>query len=468
MAVRFSDDQVLKATGGRRVRPGARASFDSVCTDTRALRPGCLFVALKGERFDAHEFLFQAGEGGAAGVLVQAGATYKMPSPEIAVYEVPDTLVALGALAKAHRARFKIPLGAITGSNGKTTTKELTGAILETRGASLRTQGNLNNEVGVPLTLFELTPRHVAGVIEMGMNHPGEIGRLVAIAQPAAALITVVQPAHLEGLGSIDGVAKAKGEIFEGLAPGATAVVNVDDPRIVAQAARCQPGVKQLTWGRAEGAEVRLTRVEPHGRDGLAITVHHAGKDWPIALNLIGDHNAHNATGAFALALALGYSPNECVRGLEAAQAHARRLQLLDAPGGVTVIDDCYNANPASMSAALDALKGIAVEGRAVAVLGDMLELGAGEAKEHETIGVKASDIAALIAFFGPRSKAGWAQAAKKLGANARHFEDVGELNAWLKSQLGKGDWVLVKGSRGMKLERVVDALTGRQSGGGH
>src|SRR5512140_2441262 len=228
MAVRFSDDQIVKATGAHRVRIGSRASYDSVCTDTRSLKPGALFVALKGERFDAHDFLFQAGESGAAGVVVQSGHPYKMPSPEVGVYEVPDTLVALGALARAHRMRFKCPIGAVTGSNGKTTTKELLGSILETRGSALKTKGNLNNEVGVPLTLFELTPGHVAAAVEMGMNHPGEIARLVAIARPGAAIITIVQPAHLEHLGSIDGVAQAKGEIFEGLEPGATAVVNLD------------------------------------------------------------------------------------------------------------------------------------------------------------------------------------------------------------------------------------------------
>jgi UDP-N-acetylmuramoyl-tripeptide--D-alanyl-D-alanine ligase len=193
------------------------------------------------------------------------------------------------------------------------------------------------------------------------------------------------------------------------------------------------------------------------------------GKQWPIALNLIGDHNALNATGAFAMAIALGFVPNECVRGLEAAQAHARRLQVKDAPGGVTVIDDCYNANPSSMGVALDALSGLAVESRAIAVLGDMLELGAGEAGEHSVIGVKASDQVGLIAFFGERMKVAHAQAVKKLKGNARHFMEIEPLVEWLKSQLRPGDVVLVKGSRGMKLERVVEALTGAASaGGGH
>ena len=227
--------------------------------------------------------------------------------------------------------------------------------------------------------------------------------------------------------------------------------------------------VKQLTFGRAAIADVRLEHVELQGRDGLAITLVHDGKQWPVALHLIGDHNATNAAGAFAMGIALGFTPNECVRGLEAAQAHARRLEVKDAPGGVTVIDDCYNANPASMGVALDALSGLAVESRAIAVLGDMLELGADEAAQHSLIGVKASDQVALIAFFGERMKVAHTQAAKKLKKNARHFLEIEPLVAWLKGELRPGDVVLVKGSRGMKLERVVEALTGTADArGGH
>ena len=466
MAIRLSDQQVVQATGGTRTRIGPRASYDAICTDSRQIVPGCLFVALEGEKFDAHEFLQQAVEAGAAGVVVKQGKRLKLIDPNCAIYEVPDTLRALGAIARFHRLRFKAPVAAVTGSNGKTTTKELVAAILSTRGPVLKTQGNLNNEVGVPLTLFGLEPRHVAAVVEMGMNHPGEIERLTDIARPDAGLITVVQPAHLEGCGSIEGVASAKGELFRGLGANATAVVNLDDFRVAGQAKGLSARV--LTFGRAADAQVRLTQVEPHGRDGLAIRIGYEGREYPVALRLVGDHNALNATGAFALALALGYSPEECARGLESAQAHARRLQIVDAPGGVTVVDDCYNANPASMTAALGTLQQLAADGRAVAVLGDMLELGAGEGEEHRRMGVTASDLAALVAFFGPRMKAAHAEAVKKLGPAAAHFEDVGELLAWLTPRLAPHDVVLVKASRGMKLERVVEALTGQAAKGGH
>lgn len=465
MAVRFSDDQVEQATGATRTRQGPRSSYPAVCTDTRQLVPGCLFVALAGERYDAHRFLAEAVKNGAAALVVEAGRAALVP-PGCAVFEVQSTLSALGGLARFHRERFQIPVGAVTGSNGKTTTKELVAAILETRGPALRTSGNLNNEVGVPLTLFGLEPRHVAAVIEMGMNHKGEIARLAQIARPDAGLITVVQAAHLEGLGSIEGVALAKGELFFNLKPGGTAVVNADDPRIAAQAKAS--GANALTFGRGEAAQVRLVAIEPSGKTGLSITVREGGRDWPIALRLIGEHNAMNATGAFALGLALGYRPEECVRGLEAAQGHARRLQVYEAPGGVTVVDDCYNANPASMAAALDVLGALAAEGRAVAVLGDMLELGSGEAQEHQALGRRASDSAALVAFFGPRSQGAFEVAAKKLGGAAAHFLDLGELTRWLAPQLKPGDVVLVKGSRGMRLERAVDALVGHGTGEGH
>lgn len=466
MAVRFSDSQVCDATGAKKTRSGGRASFDAVCTDSRQLVKGCLFVALEGETFDAHDFLAQAVDGGAAGVVVKAGRAGALAGKDVTIFEVQDTLHALGRLGRAHRDRFSFPIGAVTGSNGKTTTKELIASILQTRGPALKTLGNLNNEVGVPLTLFGLEPRHVAAIVEMGMNHAGEIARLADIARPDAGLITVVQPAHLEGVGSIEGVANAKGELFEGLGPRATAVVNLDDHRVAAQARRAK-GPK-LTWGRDPAADVRLVSVTAQGRDGLGLSISARGQTVPVALRLVGDHNAMNATGAFAMGLALGYSIDECVRGLESAQAHARRLQIVDAPNHVTVVDDCYNANPASMAAALETLVTLASAGRPVAVLGDMLELGSDEAHAHAQMGVTASDRARLIAFFGPRMKAAWEQATKKLGQAARHFDDVAALNAWLASELRAGDVVLVKGSRGMKLERVVDALTGRQPAGGH
>ncbi|QSQ24042.1 UDP-N-acetylmuramoyl-tripeptide--D-alanyl-D-alanine ligase [Pyxidicoccus parkwayensis] len=465
MSARFNDDEVVQATGATRRGGPAPAAFSAVCTDTRALTPGCLFVALVGERFDAHAFVDQAAKGGAAAAVVAQGRTLPALPEGFPLYVVDDTLMALGALGRHHRQRFKIPLCAVGGSNGKTTTKEMVGAILATRGPALKTEGNLNNEVGVPLTLFRLEPQHVAAVIEVGMNRPGEIERLTRVVRPDAGVITVVQPEHLEGLGSIEGVAEAEGEMFRELGPASTVVVNIDDPLIPKQAARSN--AKKLTFGRAEGADVRLTGVETRGREGMVATVRYSGRDWPVRLHFIGPHNAQNATAAFALALALGYSPEECVRGLEAARPYARRLNVVDGKGGVTVIDDCYNANPASMDAALETLGTLVpAGGRPVVVLGDMLELGPGELEEHERLGKRVPGHAKLAAFFGPRSVKGWEAAS--MGNSAAHFTEVEPLVAWLSPQLRAGDVVLVKASRGMRLERVVAALTGAPTPGGH
>lgn len=465
MAVQLSDEQVIQAAGGRKLRAGRREGYQAVCTDTRQLSPGCLFVALQGERFDGHDFLSQAAERGAGGAVVQQGRALPELPVGFALFEVEHTLLALGALASFHRARFQIPLGAVTGSNGKTTTKEMVGAILQTRGPALKTQGNLNNEVGVPLTLFQLSDSQVAAVIEMGMSNPGEIARLTAIARPTAGLITSVQSAHLHGLGSLEGVAEAKGELFRGLGGGATAVVNLDDPLVRAQGEKSQ--ARRLGFGRSPQAEVRLSRVESRGREGLRVTIASGGAEREVRLSFLGEHNALNATGAFAMGLALGCSPEECVQGLEAARPQQRRLRLIDSQAGYSVLDDCYNANPASMRAALHTLVSLGKGGRKVAVLGDMLELGPGEQEEHFQLGQEAARAASLVAFYGPLSAHGH-RAASALGEAAAHFTQLEELVSWLAPKLLPHDVVLVKGSRGMRLERVVEALTGRPAGEAH
>jgi UDP-N-acetylmuramoyl-tripeptide--D-alanyl-D-alanine ligase len=473
MAVRFTEDEVLDFASAKRQQATSAREFEGICTDSRALSRGCLFVALEGERFDGHVFVAQAAQGGAAGAVVREGKSLGGALPAgFGVYVVADTLKALGGLARGHRRRFRIPVGAVGGSNGKTTTKEMVGAILSTRGPALKTEGNFNNEVGVPLTLFRLELSHVAAVVEMGMNHPGEMARLTAIAEPDAGLITVVQPEHLEGLGSLEGVAAAEGELFRGLSPTATAVVNLDDPLIVGESKKT-PG-RVLTFGRTAGADVRLVRAESRGLEGLTLTLSHADRSHVVRLAFLGEHNAQNAAAAFALGLALGYSPEECVRGLEAARPYQRRLNVIPAKGGVTVVDDCYNANPASMEAALKTVQGLAKErgGRAVAVLGDMLELGAGELSEHAALGALATGHAGVLAFFGPRSQQGFqaaqAQAAKGQGAQVAHFLEIEPLVSWLSPLLRAGDVVLVKGSRGMRLERAVESLTGAKGPDGH
>jgi UDP-N-acetylmuramoyl-tripeptide--D-alanyl-D-alanine ligase len=329
----------------------------------------------------------------------------------------------------------------------------------------LKTEGNLNNEIGVPLTLLRLSPQHRSAVIEMGMNHPGELARLTALVDPDAALLTVIQEEHLEGLNSIEGVAEAEGELFRGLRADAVAVVNQDDPHIVAQAARSK--AKKLTFGTGKDVDVRRKSTRSLGKEGLEVVVTEDGADYTVRLALVGEHNAHNATGAFALGRALGIPPSTCVKGLEAARPHSRRLNIVDLPTGVTLLDDCYNANPGSMSAALSVVHDVARGRRPVAVLGDMLELGSSEEAAHRALGQQAARFLKSAAFFGPRSHAAY-EAARAEGLNAVHFTELSPLLSWLQTELKPQDVLLVKGSRGMRLERVVEALTGATPSEGH
>ena len=455
---RFTADELARATGGRWIgTPPAEVA--GVSTDTRTVAAGALFVALKGERFDAHDFLASAAAKGAAAALVaEARAGEPSPLPRLAV---PDTLAALGAVARLHRRRFQIPFVAITGSNGKTTTREMIAAILATRGPVLKTEGNLNNEVGVPLTLFGLDETHQAAVIEMGMNHPGEIARLAAIALPQVGVVTLAAPAHLEGLGTVDAVADAKAELYQGLPEGGIAIANADDARMLKRAQAS--GRRMITFSATKGrrGDVVVLEIVSQGDDGLRFVLGVGNREVPIHIpGLVGAHNAANAAAAAAAAIALGCTDREIARGLAAVRPVGRRLRLETLPSGVRLVDDCYNANPASMSAALRTLTALAASGgRAVAVLGDMLELGALEVEAHRALGEEAAKAGlAALAAFGPRSRA-TAEAARAAGLEAFHVEELDPLVAWAKSNVRPGDVLLVKGSRGMKLERLVEAL---------
>jgi len=465
MSASFTHDEILTATGATAAVGGPRA-FAGVTTDSRAVKPGELFVALRGEKFDGHAFLAGCASSGAAGAVVQIGHPRASTPPGFALYEVPDTLRALGGLARFHRLRFAIPVCAVGGSNGKTTTKEMCAAILATAGPALATQGNFNNEIGVPLTLFRLGPEHVAAVIELGMNHPGEVERLTEIARPQAGVVTVVQPEHLEGLGSLENVAHAEGELYRGLPQDGVAVANADDALAFAEARAS--GRRLLTFGLAEKADVRLLGIDRHDASGIAFRLGFGGETLRATIPHVGEHNAKNACAAFALASALGYSAEACLRGLAQSAAASRRLNVKLLPSGATLLDDCYNANPGSMAAALQTAASLGAKGRAVGVLGDMLELGPEESAAHTELGVQAAAVLGLLVFFGPRSKLG-AEAARKAGAReVFHTESPEEAVALLQSKLRAGDVVLVKGSRGMRMERIVAGLTGEAAPDAH
>lgn len=429
---------------------GTDARFMAVSTDTRTIKQGDLFIALKGENFDGARFIAQAVQAGAVAAVVNADSVIEnAPCP---IVRVADTRLALGQLAAYWRDQFDIPLVAITGSNGKTTVKEMLAAILRSATGDtesvLATQGNYNNDIGMPLTLLKLRATHRYAVIEMGMNHPLEIDYLTRIARPDVALVNNAAGAHLQGLGSVEGVARAKGEIFAGLSETGTAVINADDA--YAALWRTQAGTLRVVDFALDHAAAVKGEWTEQGYGGLLQARTPAGK-LRVELQVPGEHNALNALAATAIALSLNVSPETVEAALHGFGGVAGRLQRKQALQGATLIDDTYNANPASMHAALEVLAHAG--GTRIFVLGDMGELGADAAQFHREIGITARElgIEKLLAL-GTLS----AEAVREFGTDARHFNDIDALNAELKEELNGHTTVLVKGSRFMKMERVV------------
>ena len=440
--------QVAEAVHGRLV--GADVALDGVSTDTRSIAQGCLFIALVGERFDAHDFLAQALQAGAAAVLVSDEG--KLPAGASAVV-VDDTRLALGRLAAAWRAQFALPVIAVTGSNGKTTTKEMVAAILKAvyGAAVLSTRGNLNNDIGLPLTLLGLSAAHRAAVIEMGMNHPGEIAYLAPIGAPTVALVTNAQRAHLEGMGDLDEVAREKGSIFNGLPADGVAVINADDA--YAEAWKTMAAGRPVRTFAIDGVADVVGVVRQHGLE-IAIDLKAPEGVATLNLRIPGRHNARNAVAAAAACLAAGVPMAAVADGLAAFAGVKGRLQRRSGKAGAEILDDTYNANPDSVRAGIDVLA--ATIGRKLLVLGDMGEIGEASGQYHDEIGgyAKSQGIDRLFAL-GEASKA----AVRNFGEGARHFCNVEKLIAALDKEMGSDTTVLVKGSRFMKMERVADAL---------
>ena len=439
----------------------AARTFAAVGTDSRKLPADCLFIALRGETFDGHNFVASAIEHGARAVLVDkvgAAALGTLPVPSLVV---ADTLQALGNIAHWVRQSMGKPVAAVTGSNGKTTTKELLAAILATRSAVHKTEGNLNNLIGVPLTILRWPSSTWAAVIEMGMNVPGEIARLAQIAQPNVGLVTCVAPAHLEGLGTIEAVARAKAELYAGLPEDATAVLNADDAVIVAAAQPVLGKRRVLTFGRQANTDVQLLQCTPKPT-GLDFTLRIEGTQCAISMPLVGQHNAMNAAGAAAAAWALGLSREAIAQGLAKVAVPGARSRVVRHAGlGISVLDDTYNANPGSMKAAFATLRDLAGAANTIAVLGDMFELGTTAPQLHHGVGqaAAAAGIPCVLAV-GPLS-AHTAQGARDRGGEGLAFDNIEALYADLHKRLNAGTWVLVKGSRGMRMERVVDLIVG-------
>ena len=445
---------VAEVTGGRLIRNGMDVKIQGICTDSRALQPGELFIPLRGPNFDGHDFLALAAQLGAAACLSEE-TVGGLPLPVILV---PDTLKALGDLAAALRNRFTRPVIGITGTTGKTTSKEMLAAILERTGEGLKSAGNFNNLIGVPLTLFELRSEHQWAVVEMGMSERGEIARLTEIASPTIGLITNIGRAHLETLGGIEAVARAKGELFANLPAGGTAIVNADDQQV--RRLPVANGVNRLLFGCTAQAEVRAGQISAF--NGVVdFQLHIADQQRRVRLPLPGRHNAMNALAAAATAHVLGVGIDDIAAGLQAFVPCPGRMELVELANDILILDDSYNANPLSVRAALDALHDMGRATRRIALLGDMLELGSAAQDLHREVGRIAAGCVDRLFLFGELAQdigygaveAGIAEEKVEVA------EDHAAVAARLRDLLQPGDRLLVKGSRGMRLEKVVGLL---------
>jgi UDP-N-acetylmuramoyl-tripeptide--D-alanyl-D-alanine ligase len=457
--------QILLNLSGRLVQGDLSSPALGVSTDSRTIQPGNLFVALSGPHFDGRTFLSQAFERGAGGAVVSGPSSWDSTPARKIIIEVQDTLRALGDLAQLWRKRFSVPVIGLTGSNGKTTTKEMLAGILEPSGPALKNEGNLNNLIGLPLTLLGLGPEHRMAVLEMGMNRSGEIRRLSAIAGPTVGLITNIGPAHLEGLGSLEAIARAKGELFEALTREDWAVVNQDDPRILELSTACQS--QKITYGLDPRAEVRADGIQPTA-SGIGFSLCFQGLRREIRLPLPGQHNVSNALAAAAAALVLGLPIDRIQGGLEGFSPPAHRLQIRPGRRGAHLLDDSYNANPASVQAALATFQSLRQDRRGGLVLGDMLELGGSSQTAHREIGIRIGGLGVdYLVTIGQYTPALMAEALKgdQPPAKAVHCSSPTVLMEQLDRLIQAGDWVLIKGSHGMALETIALALQSEERG---
>jgi len=440
----------------------------SFVVDSREAGPGSVFVAFAGEKVDGHAFVADAFGRGAIAALVERApdgdwlvvdardGAAPLPARLPVVILVNSTLHALQAIARAWRARFDVRVIGITGSVGKTSTKELTAAVLSRRYRTLKSPGNQNNEIGVPLTLLNLRPEHERAVIEMGMYAQGEIDTLCDLARPSVGVVTMIGPVHLERLGSMEAIVAAKRELVVALPEDGTAVLNKDDERVMSMAAYTQARV--FTYGLDPSADLWADSIETMGLDGLRFTLHHRRERLTVRVPLLGRHNVHTALRAVAVGLIEGVRWDEIIAGLNASAAQLR-LVVSDGPRDSLIIDDTYNSSPDSALAALNLLADL--NGRRIAVLGDMLELGQAERQGHRVVGRRAADVADILITVGTRARTIGAEALA-LGRPADQVLMVDDAPAavpLLEELIAAGDVILVKGSLGMRMDRIVTAL---------
>ncbi len=448
----FTIAEICAATNGKTKNVlTEHRTFTGISTDTRSINPGNLFVALKGEQFDGHSFIRQAVNNGASGVLVSRA---DIDAPEgTAVIVVEDTLKGLQSLARFHRQRFNIPVVAITGSNGKTSTKDMTAAVLASRFNVLKTEANYNNEIGLPLTLLNLDTKHEVAVVEMGMRGMGEIRELAAIALPTIAIITNVGETHMELLGSIENIATAKGELVEAIPANGLVVLNADNIHVRNMREKAKSRV--MFYGLEQSSDIMATNVLTEGQV-TGFECHCSKGSFPVSLPTVGKHNVYNALGAIAVGLELGLNFDEIKAGIGLFAASGMRFYI-EQRGSYVIINDAYNASPLSTSAAIDTLAEMA-KGRTVAVLGDMLELGHIAVEAHRRIGRKLADRdVKMVVTVG--ELAGYiAETAREYGVptvvSCNNHDQAKDI---LRKMIKPGDTILIKGSRGMKMEKIIE-----------
>ena len=436
-------ETILAVTGGTAAGPLPAGEITSITTDSRTVAPGCLFAAIPGARVDGHDFIGQAAAGGAACVLCSRPAD--APVPQILV---PDVPAALRAVAAWYRGRFAIPFVGVTGSVGKTTAKEMIASVLSARYATLKTEKNFNNELGVPLTLFRLREEHQAAVVEMGISGFGEMTRLTEMVRPDIGVYTLIGDAHLEFLGDRAGVLRAKGEMVQGMPEDGVIIANGDDALLRGH----DFGRRTVLFGLGENCAVRAVDVAADGADGMACVIVSGARRIPVRIPAFGEHMVYAALMGAAVGLQLGLTDGEIARGVASYETVGSRGRVIRTDG-LTIVDDCYNANPTSVASALESLAHL--PGRRVAILGDMRELGAHSAELHSRTGALAAEKCALVIACGAEARA----LAEGAGGDAVWFADVGQLTASLPALLRRGDTVLVKASRAMGFEQVTQTL---------
>lgn len=453
----FTISEIAVATDGRLLGP-AVGEVTAVSTDSRTVSPGQLFVALRGDRFDGHAFIHQVTEKGITAIVAEEQWLKAHSIPDhLTCIAVKNSLRALGDLAAEWRQRFDIPLIAVTGSNGKTTVKEMLASILELTGPGMKTSGNLNNLVGMPQMLFQLRPEHCWAVLEMGMSEPGEIDRLALIASPRVGIVLNALAAHLQSMGTVEAVAAAKGELLHRISDGGLAVVNADDSRVASLSQNAS--ARRISFGIDRG-EVRAREIELLGMGGQKFLLHTPHGEAEVHLKACGRHNVYNALAATA-ALLEKVDLSTIVAGLEAFTPYKGRFNI-EQLGGITIIDDSYNANPASTKVALETLDQLAATGHRIAVLGDMMELGEHEIEAHLGVGAVAGRNVDRLYLMGDRMVKYAAEGALLADMPAEavicciSHAEIAEL---LHQTATEGDVILIKGSRGMTMENVATEL---------